>query len=84
MEVSIKITILFFGIAHDLTGVRQLPLDISAGIDTDALRSLLAERYAGLNSTLGYAIAVNEVLCTQVSVLKDGDVVAILPPVSGG
>lgn len=79
-----KITILFFGVAHDLTGVRQLPLELEAGMDTEELRRVLAERYAGMNDSIGYAIAVNEVLCNQVCVLKDGDVVAILPPVSGG
>ena len=79
-----KITLLFFGVAHDLTGVRQLPIDIAEHTDTEQLRGILAERYAGLNSSLGYAIAVNEVHCKEAHVLRDGDVVAILPPVSGG
>ncbi|MFM7233884.1 MAG: MoaD/ThiS family protein [Flavobacteriales bacterium] len=79
-----KITLLFFGVAHDLTGVRQLPLEIADHTDTDQLRNVLAERYAGLNSSLGYALAVNEVHCPHAQELRDGDVVAILPPVSGG
>ena len=79
-----KITLLFFGAAHDLTGVRQMPMELPAGTDTDSLRLLLAQRFAGINSNLQYAMAVNERHCAASTVLKDGDVVAILPPVSGG
>ncbi len=79
-----RITVLFFGAAYDLAGVRQMPIELADGADTESLRSILADRYTGINSSLRYAIAVNERHCSQPIVLKDGDVVAVLPPVSGG
>lgn len=79
-----KISVLFFGLAHELSGVRQLPMEVPVGTDTSRLRQMLAEQYAGLDDRLGYALAVNEVHCAQSVMLKEGDVVAILPPVSGG
>jgi molybdopterin converting factor small subunit len=79
-----KITLLFFGIAHDLTGSRQLSMELPENTDTVELRRLLAERFNGLDDGLGYAIAVNEVHRPNACTLKEGDVVAILPPVSGG
>jgi molybdopterin converting factor subunit 1 len=79
-----KITILFFGAAYDLAGVRQMPMELTEGMDTESLRTILAERFSGINSNMRYALAVNERHCTQPTMLKEGDVVAVLPPVSGG
>jgi molybdopterin converting factor small subunit len=79
-----KITLLFFGIAHDLSGSRQLSVELPEHTDTAELRRLLAERFKGIDDGLGYAIAVNEVHHPNAYTLNEGDVVAILPPVSGG
>jgi len=79
-----KITILFFGVAQDIAGVRQMPLELKDGATAIDLRNALANRFAGLDEGLAYALAVNEKLCTESHVLCDGDVAAVLPPVSGG
>jgi molybdopterin synthase sulfur carrier subunit len=79
-----KITLLFFGIAHDIAGVRQIPLEITDGATVLDLRHRLAQDYTGLDDTLGYALAVNEKVAAPQQILNDGDVAAVLPPVSGG
>jgi molybdopterin synthase catalytic subunit/molybdopterin synthase sulfur carrier subunit len=79
-----KITILFFGVTRDIAAIRQLPLEVQPGTNTLDVRALLAHRYSGLDEGLNYAMAVNEKLSAHAVELNDGDVVAIIPPVSGG
>jgi molybdopterin converting factor small subunit len=79
-----KITVLFFGVAQDIAGVRKMPLELMEGATAIDLRSALASRFAGLDEGLAYALAVNEKLCNETHLLSDGDVAAVLPPVSGG
>jgi molybdopterin converting factor small subunit len=79
-----KITVLFFGVAQDIAGVRQMPLELMEGATAIDLRSELANRFTGLDEGLAYALAVNEKLCNETHLLSDGDVAAVLPPVSGG
>jgi molybdopterin converting factor small subunit len=45
---------------------------------------MLQERFQGINSELRYALAVNQQVVAHNQVLNEGDVVAVLPPVSGG
>ena len=79
-----KITILFFGVAQDLAGVRQTTLELHSGCTAGGLRSELAKQFVGMDETLAYALAVNEKLSIDNQVLLEGDVAAVLPPVSGG
>ena len=79
-----KITILFFGVTQDLAGVRQTTLELHSGCTAGGLRSELAKQCIGMDETLAYALAVNEKLSMDDQVLLEGDVAAVLPPVSGG
>ncbi len=79
-----KITILFFGVTRDITAIRQLPLEVQPGTSTLDVRTLLAQRYSGLDEGLNYAMAVNEKIGAHAVELNEGDIVAIIPPVSGG
>jgi len=79
-----KITILFFGVAQDLAGVRQTTLELHSGCTVSGLRSELAKLFVGMDETLAYALAVNEKLSIDNQELFEGDVAAVLPPVSGG
>lgn len=79
-----KITILFFGVARDIAAIRQLPLEVQLGTSTTEVRTLLSLRFSGMDEGLNYAMAVNEKISAHAVELNDGDVVAILPPVSGG
>ena len=79
-----KIQILFFGITTDLTGVKSLGLEIATKTSVKNLKDVLAENYIGLKNLHQFAIAVNEEYADDALILKENDVVAIIPPVSGG
>ena len=79
-----KITTLFFGITADLVGETELDIALESSIAVDAFKLVLKEKYPQLKNIGSYAIAVNEVYAEGVLILKEGDVVAVIPPVSGG
>jgi|TARA_B100000787_G_C16131057_1_gene267382 molybdopterin synthase sulfur carrier subunit len=79
-----KITTLFFGITADLVGETELDIALESSIAVDAFKLVLKEKYPQLKNIDSYAIAVNEVYAEGVLILKEGDVVAVIPPVSGG
>ncbi|MFK8060575.1 MAG: MoaD/ThiS family protein [Polaribacter sp.] len=79
-----KITTLFFGITSDLINETQLELTFENAISVADFKSLLMQKYPQLKNFDSYAIAVNETYATNDLVLKENDVVAIIPPVSGG
>lgn len=76
-----KIDLLSFGQLTDITG--QSTWQMEDIIDTDQLRTTLIEKYPVLANSK-YLMAVNmEVIRGNVK-LNPGDVVALLPPFSGG
>jgi molybdopterin synthase sulfur carrier subunit len=79
-----KITTLFFGITADLVGETELDIALESSISLRAFKLVLKEKYPQLKNIDSYAIAVNEAYAEDILILKEGDVVAIIPPVSGG
>lgn len=75
------IEILAFGQLTDITGQSTWQLDDI--IDTDQLRATLIEKYPALASAK-YLMAVNMEIIRGNVKLNAGDVVALLPPFSGG
>jgi molybdopterin converting factor subunit 1 len=79
-----KITILFFGISADLIGKTEQELAFENSITVGAFILILKEKFPQLKNINSYAVAVNEIYAENAFILKEGDVVAIIPPVSGG
>ena len=79
-----KLTVLFFGISSDLVGENQLEVTLEKAISVADFKDYLQEKYSSLDKIKTYAIAVNESYATNDLVIKDNDVVAVIPPVSGG
>ena len=79
-----NIKILFFGITVDLIGESELDLVVSSSVSIGAFKAALKEKHPQLKNIESYAIAVNEVYAEDNFTIKEGDVVAIIPPVSGG
>jgi len=79
-----EIKILFFGITADFAGSNSDTLICEKNITIKELKSALITRYADLKNINDFAIAVNEEYAEDETVLQLNDVVAIIPPVSGG
>jgi|AntAceMinimDraft_11_1070367.scaffolds.fasta_scaffold194645_2 molybdopterin converting factor subunit 1 len=74
----------FFGISTDFVGTSELHIDVEENTSVKDFKSVLKERFAQLENINTYAIAVNEEYATDDLLLKLGDVVAVIPSVSGG
>lgn len=82
--VFVKINILLFGIVSDLLQNTSLEFEIPENCTVNNFKVLLQKEHQKLNQLHTYAIAVNETYATDDLVLKHNDIVAIIPPVSGG
>jgi len=93
----LKITVRFYGIAHDYTGVREWKPDLDLGakiedllkeivVEFPKLRELVFEEYNSFRDYL--AVSVNNVDILGLegikTALNEGDVVFIMPPIGGG
>ena len=79
-----KIQLLLFGITTDLLGTSSLGVDMPTDATISVLKTQLLANYPQLENIDSYAIAINEEYASNKTVLKENDVVAIIPPVSGG
>jgi molybdopterin converting factor subunit 1 len=79
-----KITTLFFGITTDLVKTSQLEIEVANNTTIHNFKIVLKEKFPQLKNINSYAIAVNESYAATDLVLQEKDIVAIIPPVSGG
>jgi molybdopterin converting factor subunit 1 len=85
MTATVRIRVLFFGVLRDITGRREDFLDLPEGGRLGAI----FEHYASLFPRLqgmaqSVVLALNQEFAAPSAMLKEGDEVAFLPPVSGG
>lgn len=74
--------ILFFAHLRELVGEEFVQLDAS-GKTIAELKDLIAEKY-GIEVPKTVMTAINEEFARNEEVIKDGDTIAFIPPVSGG
>lgn len=79
-----KIQILLFGIARDIVGKSHLELDTSQPLDVTSFKQLLKDKYPKMSQLSYFKVAVNQDFADDDQLLKEGDEVALIPPVSGG
>lgn len=83
MSDSVRISVRCFAAAREVLGAESLALEVPVATTLAALRQLLAERAPALGR-LPLAFAVNRDYARPDTVLRDGDEVALIPPISGG
>ena len=81
MNVKVK----FFAHCRELAGTDLMELDLHEGATGEVLMKILEEKYPKLGELSSYvALAVNDDYVNRDKVLKDGDSISLIPPVSGG
>lgn len=81
---NMKIKILFFGIARDLAQENSVELEVEKNSKIADVLKRLQKQYPKMKNIQEFSIAVNEEYAEIETVIKANDVVAIIPPVSGG
>jgi len=80
-----KVKVLFFASARELTGETEITLDLEDGATSTQLPEILMSLYPDLDIQRDrMSLAINQVYCREKTELRERDVVAILPPISGG
>jgi len=81
-----KITVLFFAGVRDLVGNEREEIELPSHVRCIAdVRGLLEARHAALKGALdAVRLAKNEEFVDADAPVAEGDVVALIPPVSGG
>jgi molybdopterin converting factor subunit 1 len=77
--------VLFFARLAQLTGLREVEVELGGGLTAGGVYRVLSERYpqiAGLERSLLYA--VNASYVEPDAPVRPGDELALIPPVSGG
>lgn len=82
---EITLRVLFFGAARDAVGSEQIELTCAENCTAgDALRRLLSDHPELTRFGSSLLLAVNQEYANRDRVLRDGDELALFPPVSGG
>ncbi|HUN85456.1 MAG TPA: molybdenum cofactor biosynthesis protein MoaE [Terracidiphilus sp.] len=81
--LMIQVRVLAFGVLKDSLGAGPLRVELPEGAAVADLLAGLRESYPTA-MLRGIAVSVNAVYATATHVLRDGDEVGLLPPVSGG
>ncbi len=80
-----KVNVHLFAGLHDLLGRRNVSLELAEGATVAELREQLAREYPVVTPFMSTLVAaVDEEYVTPEHPLRDGDEVALIPPVSGG
>ncbi|WP_117883870.1 MoaD/ThiS family protein [Aureibaculum luteum] len=79
-----QIKLLLFGIVKDIVGKNTTELEIIPNTTITDFKSILIEQYPKLVAYKNFSVAVNENYVDDTYLIKANDVIAIIPPVSGG
>ena len=80
-----RVMVLYFGVMKDLFPAGGEAVELREGETVEGLLRLLRGRASKQSEVWSVlAVAVNSSYVRQAAVLRDGDEVALLPPVSGG
>ncbi len=75
---------MYFGVSRDQTDKDEENLVVTDHLTAGEMKEKLRNMYPGLEDIQSFALAVNESYADDNLVLKEGDTIAVIPPVSGG
>jgi molybdopterin converting factor subunit 1 len=83
---TIKVKVLFFGAAADIAAAREVEMDFEPETIAKTAFENIIKNYPGLGNGFknSLLIAVNQEYANGDEILRDGDEIAFIPPVSGG
>lgn len=76
--------ILTFAAAGEIVGADHCQLLLPVGATVADLRAALRAAYPAFDQLSGFAVARNEVYASDDEIIEEGDVLVVIPPVSGG
>ena len=79
-----ELKVLYFGVSRDQTDKDEEDLAVRENLTAGDFKKKLMEMYPKLDDIQSFALAVNESYADDSLKLKDGDTIAVIPPVSGG
>ncbi len=79
-----KCKIKAFGISQEIIGNKLLEMEVPDGHTISDLKKALIQKYPTFDSLKSLYIAVNNEYAPESALLKEGDEIALIPPVSGG
>ena len=84
----VKVKILFFGKAYELSGVKESYISVPSRISSTFLIDKIVERFGLQDISNIIILAINEEYISQEGQqelnLKEKDEIAVIPPISGG
>ena len=79
------INVRLFAILRERAGAGEISLDVREGASVSEASARIAETFPALREHLSRAaFAVNREYARPATILREGDELAIIPPVSGG
>lgn len=84
--VRLRVRVLFFGAAREAVGDSEIELELFAPADTRSAFAEVLARFPMLQQRFGRSLlfAVNQEYAAPDAKVRDGDELAVFPPVSGG
>lgn len=75
---------MFFGMSRDIAGKASEELILKEESTVESFKEFMRSKYPEMSRMKSFSIAVNESYADGDYQLQDMDVLAIIPPVSGG
>lgn len=83
--MTMKITVKFFGPAQSWAQTQEMPLYLQQPVTLRELKTQLADMFVRMRDRMDQtALSLNAEITDDLAKVKDGDEVAVLPPICGG
>lgn len=79
-----KLQLLLFGITRDIIGQSKIELDYTGPSNIESFKDMLKDKYPEMSELSHFKIAVNQEFARDNQSIREGDEIALIPPVSGG